>query len=156
MSSLFKPGFVYPRDHVGEYVELEGKIVAVDEWLPNELKIIIAVKGNTYVAYTRKFGNALPEIGDIGKIKHYDWGGGFYPDDVIIGWSKAEIVIDFKSTTLPKPKYEHGLVVPGYGAIYRREWRGSIEHGEWHYDCLMPLGLYGWVSEGEATRKLGL
>lgn len=42
-------------------------------------------------------------------------------------------MISFKSTTLPKPKFEHGVIVPGFGTIQHRRYNRTMG---WIYDCL--------------------
>jgi len=89
MSQLFKPDAVYPSDHIGPFIELTGPIIIVEEIL-DYWKITIQTDKGIFTGYTdegiilhRKFP---PRIGYKAKIHIYNSGGGWYPDDRIVGW----------------------------------------------------------------------
>lgn len=92
--ALFDPNLVYPCDSTGPYTELGGTIVSVGEPLhDDDLDNSVAVKVETsegaftgYLTYSRM----LPEVGYRAIIRLYRSGGGWYPDDRIVGWSSED------------------------------------------------------------------
>ena len=70
-------------DDVGAYIDLEGEVVEVEEEA-------IRVK-TEHGVFTGYFGlpNRLPSVGYRARIRVYDSGGGFYPDNRVMGWSRA-------------------------------------------------------------------
>ena len=80
--ALFDRKYVYPCDHIGEYVEREGRIV---EWEYHEgigSKVTIQTKhGHRWTGWAEG-GMASPSCwAKIARIRIYDAGGGFYPDN---------------------------------------------------------------------------
>ena len=94
MKKLFEPGFVYPCDGIGEYEDLTGEIVGVDEFDDDDDCVAVKVKiegiegcGVITGFWRLPSTRSAPKLGHYAKIKVYRSGGGFYPDDIITGWS---------------------------------------------------------------------
>ena len=96
MKRLFEPGFVYPCDSIGEYEDLTGEVVHVDEFDDDDDCVAVKVKIEDVAVITgfwrlpnsnRKSVWCAPLKGYYAKIRVYRSGGGFYPDDIITGWS---------------------------------------------------------------------
>lgn len=85
MSRLFDHDLVYPSDNYGPYVELEGKVVLV-----SHSRVDVEVEGHGGMTGYSDFIEARPETaprpGYIATIRVYDAGGGWYPDNRIMGW----------------------------------------------------------------------
>jgi hypothetical protein len=80
--------FVYPLDDIGPYVEFTGKVIEVDdkrnvnnEW--EEVKVSVQTERGIFSGYTPR----PPKVGYYARIRLYNSGGGWYPDDRIVGWS---------------------------------------------------------------------
>lgn len=81
---LFERGVVYPRDEVGEYVELTGVVLSVgeQEYADDEVAVVVKTDRGECTGWT----NYPPKIGYTAVIHLYNWGGGWYPDDSIVSW----------------------------------------------------------------------
>lgn len=85
--SLFERsrGVVYPSDQYGEYIELEGEVTWVEADEDNEP---YSAKVHTPEGTFDCFGTGQkPAVGYRARVRIYNAGGGWYPDDRIIGWS---------------------------------------------------------------------
>lgn len=87
---MFEPGVAYPSDgDGGPYVEDTGEVIAVAG-----LRITVQTEqygeqyGYAHELYEGRPG-ALPRVGDTATIRLYNSGGGWYPDDRIVSWSRA-------------------------------------------------------------------
>lgn len=81
---MFDRNFVYPSDNVGFYIKLEGTISEVSKCFDGWKAAVKTDKG-TFTGYGEYH---MPCIGYLARIRIYDSGGGFYPDNSITGWSK--------------------------------------------------------------------
>ena len=91
MTRLFDPNLVYPADEGGRFVDLIGTVIEVDnthhdsfEW--EEIKVVVQTEQGTYEGYTPR----PPKVGYQATIRVYDAGGGWYPDNRIVGWSEEK------------------------------------------------------------------
>ena len=96
MSRLFEPDVVYPRDDTGCYIELEGEVIEVDDESLSELECVYEVKVRTekgdFSGWTDGPPNIKPPaVGYRARIRIYNSGGGWYPDDKIVFWSAPDV-----------------------------------------------------------------
>lgn len=82
-----------PSDDVGKYIELTGVVVAVGEsyfepdprFEPEQIGVDVKMdNGVVYHAFT----TSPPKVGYKATVRHYQWGGGWYPDDKVVAWSE--------------------------------------------------------------------
>ena len=90
MKKLFNPDFVYPSDDVGPYVELDGTIVKIGEPSFYSVRIDVKTERGILSGYTTHLPKSLPQIGWKAIIRLYNSGGGWYPDDKIVGWTSPD------------------------------------------------------------------
>lgn len=96
MSRLFDPDICYPSDSTGPYQEFEGKIVKSEDLRDIGLAHVhVEVEGHGVMdGYWHIPDNhcddpgSVPPVGGTARIRIYDSGGGWYPDDRIMGWSR--------------------------------------------------------------------
>lgn len=83
--TLFDPNVVYPLDEVGPYIELEGKVAHVGKQdnPDHEVLVTVQTKHGEFKGVTSR----PPRPGFSARIRVYNAGGGFYPDNRITGWS---------------------------------------------------------------------
>lgn len=72
------------------YTELEGEIVFIDCEFG---QIDVEIDNKIYTGYCDWISSAtpknrIPKIGWKAKIRIYKIGGGFYPDNRVLGWSR--------------------------------------------------------------------
>lgn len=83
----------YPSDRTGEYVDLEGVVIMSDDeddaFKDEERKVVVKTKSYGEKDGWTFEGAAVPPVGAIATIRCYRWGGGWYPDDRIVGWRLA-------------------------------------------------------------------
>jgi hypothetical protein len=82
----FKPGFVYPRDEVGPYVEYEGTVTKVEDHDPEddaEVFVDVEVPEQGVLRGEWRLANHSPPVGAMAIIRVYDT----YMDNRIIRWS---------------------------------------------------------------------
>lgn len=88
---LFEDGIAYPTDEVGEYIELEGKVVALEVEF-GIVDVLVKMDGSTTRILTGIWpissGRHAPDYGCIATIRVYRSGGGRYPDNKITSWRK--------------------------------------------------------------------
>jgi hypothetical protein len=90
MPRLFDRKYVYPSDGIGEYVTLEGPVVAFKVFEDRELlKVTVRTKHGDMTGWAE---GRMADATDIGNVKQatirvYNAGGGFYPDNRITGLS---------------------------------------------------------------------
>jgi hypothetical protein len=90
---LFDNNYVYPSDRYGgQYIVLSGEILSVSE-ICDHLSISVKTDKGTFTGYTPIL-SCNPKVGYIAQIKIYDCGGGWYPDNQIMGWSSSEKKIE--------------------------------------------------------------
>ena len=90
MRRMFEPGYVYPSDHTGPFNEISGRVVEVNPSSDDPGgPIQVAVRTEYGVLYGWYEGEDPPRIGYRATIRCYVAGGGWYPDDIIVGWRKA-------------------------------------------------------------------
>lgn len=93
MTIVFDPNVAYPSDRYGgEYQEFEGEAVEVEPWEPHapgscvaddDVRVVVELpNGERFTGYTK----APPPLGVTARIRIYNAGGGFYPDNQIQGW----------------------------------------------------------------------
>lgn len=94
---LFDRRYVYPRDETGPYVEVEGPVTAVGEPFDDSVKVTIRIEAGLSEEDLEK--NRGEEISGWAegpmargaatarwaRIRAYDSGGGFYPDNRVVG-----------------------------------------------------------------------
>lgn len=85
---LFDPNLVYPSDEVGPHVDLEGIVIGVGvqfypEYSWDEVPVLVKTEYGNFTGYTSR----PPKAGYRATIRVYNSGGGWYPDDRIIGWT---------------------------------------------------------------------
>lgn len=87
--SLFDRTLVYPSDHIGPYVELDGTVTNVRSLIGEDEALIDVqtIKG----LFTGVSRPPFPEVGYEARIRIYDAGGGFYPDNRVTGWSRTPV-----------------------------------------------------------------
>lgn len=88
MPPLFDPKLAYPRDEMGCYIEFTGEVVGVSGDPDSDFysaEVFIASRNETGRGYSRR---PAPSVGDVATLRVYDSGGGWYPDDKIVGWRK--------------------------------------------------------------------
>jgi len=88
VSALFDNNLAYPSDHHGgRFVEFEGEVVKV---LRSAVEVKVEGHGimTGYSDLLERRPDIAPRPGDTARIRCYDGGGGFYPDDRIMGWSQ--------------------------------------------------------------------
>jgi len=88
---LFDRNLVYPCDNIGPFMDLEGEVVKLGEpWEKynnfTQVSVKVKTERGTFTGWYE--GPQPPEIGYRATIRLYDSGGGWYPDDIIVGWSK--------------------------------------------------------------------
>ena len=88
MNRLFDNTFVYPSDEKGTYIDLDGEVIRVGEPLSNDVGITVKTHLGTYTGYT--YFKHAPHVGCIATIRVYRSGGGWYPDNKIVGWRIAK------------------------------------------------------------------
>lgn len=87
MSRLFDPDFVYPSDEMGPYVDLEGTVIGVSEF--GSVKVAVPEHGEFTGYNEAMFEKIQAKAGDKVTIRVYDAGGGWYPDNKIVSWTRA-------------------------------------------------------------------
>jgi hypothetical protein len=96
-----RKNYTYPRDNIGEYQDLVGPIIAYTAEYDRTWTITISTAAGDSQGFLEgssdyKEGTRLPRIGGQATIRIYDWGGGWYPDDRVMGY-------DTSTETLKKP-----------------------------------------------------
>lgn len=89
---MFDRNFIYPQDHIGPYIELSGIVVKVGEYFGQE-DVSVSVETDKGVFTGYHWFKHLPSVGYEVRIRIYDAGGGWYPDNRIVGWRKKEIEV---------------------------------------------------------------
>lgn len=90
---VFERGRRYPHDGVSEYVDLDGEVLTVgsghvDDVDDNEVRVTVRTREHgEFTAYTFK-GATRPPIGSRATVRLYVIGGGWYPDDRVVGWRR--------------------------------------------------------------------
>lgn len=95
MGELFSKDFVCPCDDTGPYTDLEGKVVWVAEppskVLDEDFQVEVQTLEGTFSVWT--LGSVAirfpPKVGDNARIRVYRSGGGWYPDNRLMGWSRG-------------------------------------------------------------------
>lgn len=83
--SLFDPNCVYPSDATGPYTELKGVVLEVGD--PNStgnVSVKVQTEKGVFTGYY--WAKYPPKVGYLTTIRIYNAGGGWYPDNRIIGW----------------------------------------------------------------------
>ena len=83
---LWQKGVIYPSDEVGEYVELEGTIVEIDDPMGDTVAMKVSVPGRGVWTVFDYLTHYMPKVGYDATIRTYRWGGGWYPDDRLMSW----------------------------------------------------------------------
>ena len=91
---MIKPDLVYSMDEVGPHIDLVGTVIEVgdkhpdwdDDW--EEIKVIVQTEQGIFYGWTPR----PPKVGYQATIRIYHVGGGWYPDNRIIGWTTQERV----------------------------------------------------------------
>lgn len=99
MTRLFEHGVSYPSDREGGcYVEFEGPVVEVGKPLDEtsdmlETPVTVRTEKGDFRGWaTFPACCGAPVVGDRATIRVYDSGGGWYPDDKIISWTRSAAV----------------------------------------------------------------
>lgn len=97
MKELFDKNFVYPCDDTGEYIDLTGKIKSIDvDKGFDHIKYEVETEYGIFSGYQAKYVGMMKQPAGWEKryedayyatIRIYRAGGGFYPDNRIIGVS---------------------------------------------------------------------
>jgi hypothetical protein len=90
---LFEPNTVYPNDSgvggMGEYIDVEGEIISVGPSLDDAVKVTISSKHGAVSGWahgpTGSYFSTHPMVGSRATIRVYRSGGGWYPDNRVIG-----------------------------------------------------------------------
>ncbi len=85
MANLFDNNLVYPCDDVGEYVVLDG-VISFIETTDRGYYIKVGTMHGIFGGWQASL-RAKPKIGYSARIQIYRSGGGYYPDNRIVGWS---------------------------------------------------------------------
>ncbi len=87
---LFEPGLKYPRDRVGEYVDVIGEVVLFEE----DGCVTISTSYGNIRGWTDEDGPITryamqnPGVLKYAHIRVYNAGGGWYPDNKLIAISR--------------------------------------------------------------------
>jgi hypothetical protein len=93
---LFPEGYhkTFPCDVNGHYRTLSGKIVSINNGFKREDGTFDLVKVEVMTEYGCLYGFITtppkPKVGYDAKIRVYNCGGGWYPDDLIEWWSNED------------------------------------------------------------------
>lgn len=95
MGVVWNPCLVYPSDSTGPYQDFEGKITkAIDLCDMGCVRVTIEVEGvgelsgYWHIPDSRRGDpTCVPPVGGKARIHVYNAGGGWYPDDEVVGWS---------------------------------------------------------------------
>jgi hypothetical protein len=89
----------YPSDREGgEYLEFEGPVVEVGEPLDTtgdmlEMPVVVHTEKGDFRGWTNyPTHHGRLQVGDRATIRVYNSGGGWYPDDKIMGWTRGAAV----------------------------------------------------------------
>lgn len=90
MSVRFDLDVVYPSDSIGPYVELSGTVTRVDAEYGG-IDVEVEEGGAPFVVtgyneLYRQRPEHAPRVGYTAQVRIYMSGGGFYPDNKIMGW----------------------------------------------------------------------
>ena len=83
------PLFDYSKfedDYGAIYIELIGEVIHIGEPLSRDAAVKVKTNEGVFTGYY--LASHLPKVGYFAKIRIYDSGGGWYPDDRIVAWSK--------------------------------------------------------------------
>lgn len=90
MPKLFENDLVYPRDQYGSYVALQGTIVGVVGTLDEGCNFFEVQ--TEYGTFQAVWDHHPPSVGCGATIHVYDSGGGHYPDNRIVSWSRPPVI----------------------------------------------------------------
>jgi len=89
MSLLFNPHLVYPSDEFGPYLELVGQVTSVNDPLSGgEVGVKVQTERGQFTAYVCKFMAEAVKMGKWVRVRVYDVGGGWYPDNRVMSISQ--------------------------------------------------------------------
>lgn len=81
---LFDPSLVYPSDGVGPYIELEGAVLARGETDGDEpFFVLVETLRGQFRPFARAPFDRSVVVGGWARVRVYNSGGGWYPDDRI-------------------------------------------------------------------------
>lgn len=88
---LFDPNYVYPSDREGgRYVEFVGDVIEVGDIDVGgsdlyEVRLVVRTEKGDFSGFTRipRTSTFRPRVGYKARIRVYDAGGGWYPDNRI-------------------------------------------------------------------------
>jgi hypothetical protein len=83
---LFDHALAYPQDGVGPYTELDGIVTRVGTQDEPDDEVAVTVKTADHGELTG-YTPRPPKVGYTARIRVYECGGGWYPDNRIMGWS---------------------------------------------------------------------
>lgn len=89
MKQLFERGLVYPRDHVGPYVELDGDVVEVGEPMGDSVKITVRAEYGRISGWADGPFLRVADGAKRARVRVYDSGGGFYPDNRVVSLNEG-------------------------------------------------------------------
>lgn len=87
---MFKNGVEYPRDDVGEFIEVQGPAIDIVDGEP--AKITIQSPDGEITGWAHgHLAEAARQLRTVGQyiVRVYHCGGGFYPDNRVVGWRKT-------------------------------------------------------------------
>lgn len=90
MEPLFQNGLVYPSDNIGPYVDLPGTVVTVDDDPLDDHVEVKVDTGDRGIFSGWILARIKPDVGCLATVRVYRAGGGFYPDNRIVGWSRND------------------------------------------------------------------
>jgi hypothetical protein len=89
MPLLFNPHLVYPSDEFGPYLELVGQIVSVNSPLSGgEVGVKVKTERGQFTAYVCKHMSDFVGMAKWVRVRVYDSGGGWYPDNRVMSISQ--------------------------------------------------------------------
>jgi hypothetical protein len=139
---LFDPDLSYPSDDVGKYLEVEGIVRSVEEWDVGHVHADV----DTELGLVRAYGDLKPLVGSIATVRIYDSGGGWYPDDRLMGWKAPD-------GTMGDVPFSHEPSEPAYDP----DWDPPIPRGALIAALAISLGLTAMTAMAIffTARKLG-
>lgn len=107
---LFDPNLVYPSDEMGEYIELVGEITEMGGPFWHFVSVTVRAKKGVFKGFWDTRSGHSPKVGQWARIRIYNSGGGFYPDDRIVGFGNEEFLAaqeEEGEKTIPVGSYWH-------------------------------------------------
>jgi|SRR5579863_6449648 len=87
---LFDPKYALPCDEVGPFEDVVGIVTYVDDerLTHGEVQVKVMTEFGEFTGYTGG-STHVPKVGYAARMHIYQIGGGWYPDDRVVGWSSS-------------------------------------------------------------------